>query len=73
MPNEINKTPERKRAFEDLFYGVIPEEVKKHDPSRSYWPCSPHNVDGWDKPRNREGAGDVHDWSVWHGRRRAET
>jgi beta-mannosidase len=73
MAGEIQKTPERRKAFEDLFYGIIPEAVRNHDPSGNYWPCSPHNTDGWDKPRNKEASGDVHDWSVWHGRKRIES
>lgn len=47
-----------------LYYDqVIPEEVARFDAATPYWPGSPF---GGANP-NSMIAGDVHDWTVWHG------
>lgn len=69
MVPEIVKTPERKKAYDDLFYKVLAEVVAKWDGVTSYWPCSPHNPEGYEKGFNSERGGDAHFWEVWHARK----
>lgn len=69
MSDEILKTPQRQEAYEALFYGVLPEAVQEHDGTTPYWPCSPHNPEGYKKGHNNERAGDCHFWDVWHARK----
>lgn len=46
-----------------LYDEVIPTIVARLDPGTPYWPGSP-----WGGPNpNSMRAGDVHDWTVWHG------
>ena len=46
-----------------LYDEVLPEVVERLDPGALYWPGSP-----WGGPNpNSMKAGDVHDWTVWHG------
>jgi beta-mannosidase len=73
MPQEILKTPRRKKAYEDIFYGVLPAVVEKYDGTTPYWPCSPHNPEGYEKGHNNERAGDCHFWDVWHARKPVKT
>lgn len=73
LPQDILKTPERKKAYEDIFYGILPRAVTAHDGVTAYWPSSPHNPDGYEKGHNNEGAGDSHFWDVWHARKPVKT
>ena len=50
--------------FEHLLKDICAEEA----PDVFYWPSSPSSGGGFDDP-NDLNRGDVHDWSVWHGRR----
>lgn len=68
MPGEILKTAKRKKAYEDIFYKTLPAAVEKFDGVTAYWPCSPHNPEGYEKGHNNENAGDCHFWDVWHAR-----
>jgi beta-mannosidase len=68
MPQEILATPERKAAYEKLFYGILPHAVEQFDGVTAYWPSSPHNPEGYGKGFNNERAGDCHVWDVWHAR-----
>ncbi len=68
MPHEIIKTKKRKKAFENVFYRILPDAVEKFDGVTTYWPGSPHNPDGYKKGFNNERAGDSHFWDVWHAR-----
>lgn len=46
-----------------LYDQVIPSMLAQLDPATPYWPGSP-----WGGPNpNSMKAGDVHDWTVWHG------
>jgi beta-mannosidase len=47
--------------------------VKKIDGVTPYWPCSPHNPEGYEKGHNNERAGDCHFWEVWHARKPVKT
>lgn len=68
MPREILKTPARKKAYEAIFYRILPEAVALRDGVTPYWPSSPHNPEGYEKGHNNESAGDSHFWDVWHAR-----
>ena len=68
MPQEILKTPARKKAYEDIFSRILPAAVAKYDDATPYWPSSPHNPEGYEKGHNNESAGDSHFWDVWHAR-----
>ncbi|MFV0416851.1 MAG: beta-mannosidase [Chthoniobacterales bacterium] len=67
-PEEILKTTGRKKAYDAIFYKLLPEAVEQHDGVTTYWPCSPHNPAGYEKGHNSEQAGDAHFWDVWHDR-----
>jgi beta-mannosidase len=73
LPHEILKTPERKKAYDDIFYSILPDAVEKYDGSTPYWPSSPHNPDGYERGHNNEGAGDSHFWDVWFARKPVKT
>ncbi|MDB5978297.1 MAG: beta-mannosidase [Nevskia sp.] len=48
----------------DLFFQtVIPQALRKLDPATPYWPGSPYGGPSHNSMR----AGDVHNWTVWHG------
>jgi len=55
------------RIFEDL----LPNIIKKLDPSRPYWPSSPSSGFISEnlalRSSNNPNAGDSHYWAVWHG------
>lgn len=59
---------ERKAAYEEVFYKLLPEVVTRLDGVTAYWPSSPHNPKGLEKGHNNESAGDSHFWDVWHAR-----
>ena len=52
-----------------LFDVMLPEVTGRLDPTRDYWPCSPHTpvADRTDSGDNE--SGDIHFWAVWHGRK----
>lgn len=47
-----------------IFHGVLQEVCDAYDPSRAYWPSSPHGGLADDPDSKR--SGDVHYWEVWH-------
>ena len=48
----------------DLYiHDIIPNTLKDLDPDRPYWPGSPYGGPSHNSMR----AGDVHNWTVWHG------
>jgi len=47
-----------------IFHGVLQEVSAQYDPSRPYWPSSPHG--GLDDDPESLRSGDVHFWRVWH-------
>ncbi|MBM4148268.1 MAG: glycoside hydrolase family 2 protein [Lentisphaerae bacterium] len=55
--------------YKKLFDVLLPDVVKRLDPDRPYWPCSPHSPVGDRKDFNNASCGDAHLWSVWHGRK----
>jgi len=50
--------------YKKIFLGVLPEVCAAFDPSRAYWPSSPHG--GLDDDPDSLRSGDVHFWRVWH-------
>jgi len=66
---EIVKTPERKLAYDTIFYDLLPAEVRQHGGDTDYWPSSAHNPDGYEKGNTNERAGDCHFWEVWFERK----
>jgi beta-mannosidase len=68
MPAQILRTKQRKKAYDDIFYGILPEAVTRYDGETAYWPSSPHNPEGYKRGHNNEKAGDSHFWDVWHAR-----
>jgi beta-mannosidase len=50
-----------------LFSSVIPRVVERLNPETPYWPSSPSG-DYEDDLAPGQTTGDMHDWSVWHGR-----
>ncbi|MBC2600979.1 beta-mannosidase [Puniceicoccus vermicola] len=73
LSEKILETKARKKAYEKVFYDVIPEIVERLDGITTYWPCSPHNPEGYEKGHNNESAGDSHFWDVWHARKPVNT
>ncbi|MBN1307502.1 MAG: glycoside hydrolase family 2 protein [Chitinispirillaceae bacterium] len=69
---DIRSNPDRKAAYERIFYAILPKAVKKYAPHLPYWPSSPHNPEGYEHGYNSETSGDAHYWDVWHGRQRPE-
>ncbi len=47
-----------------IFHGVLQEVCDAYDPSRAYWPSSPHG--GLPDDPDSKRSGDVHYWEVWH-------
>ena len=68
MVSDATKTSGRKKAYEAIFYKMLPKVVSKFGGATPYWPSSPHNPEGWEKGHNNENAGDSHFWDVWHSR-----
>jgi beta-mannosidase len=50
--------------YQKIFHGVLQEVSAKYDPSRPYWPSSPHGGLADDPESLR--SGDTHFWQVWH-------
>jgi beta-mannosidase len=63
-PAEVSR-----RMWEDyltVFSGILPRIVERLTPETPYWPSSP-SADYEDTSDTYQ-SGDMHDWSVWHGR-----
>lgn len=69
MSDFICRFPDRKEAYESIFYQLLPSAVARWDGQTAYWPGSPHNPEGYEKGPNNERAGDCHFWDVWHERK----
>ncbi|GAL86387.1 beta-mannosidase [Sporocytophaga myxococcoides] len=52
------------KYYTNIFYKVLPETVKKYDPDKLYWACSPQSEE--DKLQTPL-SGDQHSWAVWFG------
>jgi beta-mannosidase len=62
-----NASLKAKADYIKQFECVLPEIAKEVDPNTFYWLASPSSFGGFDRP-NDQNFGDMHDWSVWHGR-----
>jgi len=59
----------RRRMWEDyltVFSGILARTVARLAPEAAYWPSSP-SAD-YEETSDAYQTGDMHDWSVWHGR-----
>ncbi|MFP4178400.1 MAG: glycosyl hydrolase 2 galactose-binding domain-containing protein [Acholeplasmataceae bacterium] len=54
-----------------LFERLIPKWLEEASCDLPYWPSSPSSSGGFDRPNSHD-RGDMHDWSVWHGKRPIE-
>lgn len=63
----IGESPEQRLEYLEVYESMLPELVRQEDPDRFYWPASPSSFGGFDRP-NSQDYGDMHDWSIWHGR-----
>jgi beta-mannosidase len=50
--------------YTKIFHGVLKEVTAQFDPTRTYWPSSPHG--GLEDDPDSLRSGDVHFWRVWH-------
>ena len=57
-----------KQDYLEQFEHLLKEVSAREAPDCFYWPSSPSSGGGFDDPNSLD-RGDVHDWSVWHGRR----
>ncbi|MFA6287343.1 MAG: glycoside hydrolase family 2 protein [Opitutaceae bacterium] len=60
-----------RKAYEDLFHGVLPDALAVHDNVTPYWPTSQWRG-GWEHDNTHETGekrGDTHYWDVWHARK----
>ena len=62
------KTKENRAEYIKQYEVLIPNLVAEVCPEIDYWPASPSSGGNFESP-NDPGAGDVHDWTVWHGRK----
>ncbi|NQU12234.1 glycoside hydrolase family 2 protein, partial [bacterium] len=61
---DITKAPQRQKAYDDIFYRILPQAVRRLDPQRDYWPSSPHNPWGY---KNGLVAGEHQQERLWPG------
>ena len=57
-----------KQDYLEQFEHLLKDVCGREAPDVFYWPSSPSSGGGFDDPNSLD-RGDVHDWSVWHGRR----
>lgn len=57
-----------KQDYLEQFEHLLKDVCEREAPEVFYWPSSPSSGGGFDDPNSLD-RGDVHDWSVWHGRR----
>lgn len=66
---DVMEQPESlKRDYLEQFERLLRDVCVREAPDVFYWPSSPSSGGGFDDPNSLD-RGDVHDWSVWHGRR----
>ncbi len=66
----LREQPAYRKAYEDLFHGVLPDALAIHDNVTPYWPTSQWRG-GWEHDNSHatgEQRGDTHYWDVWHSR-----
>jgi beta-mannosidase len=60
--HQEQKTSYKKMPGYNIYHKIIPDILKKIDPSRPYWPSSPFGND--DDPNSFE-SGNTHQWNIW--------
>ena len=63
-----NQPESLKQDYLEQFEHLLKDVCQREAPDSFYWPSSPSSGGGFDDPNSLD-RGDVHDWSVWHGRR----
>jgi len=66
----LRENPAYRRAYDDVFHGVLPAALAEHDNVTPYWPTSQWRGD-WSHDNTHETGekrGDTHYWDVWHAR-----
>ena len=66
--NVRNEGDEMRAHYLEQFEHVLKDVCHEEAPDHFYWPSSPSSAGHFDDP-NDLNRGDVHEWSVWHGRR----
>ena len=64
----MSQPEDLKRDYLEQFEVLLKDVAETEAPDTFYWPSSPSSGGGFDDPNSLD-RGDVHDWSVWHGRR----
>ena len=66
---EVKHHPDSMRQdYLEQFEVLLKDVCLREAPDTFYWPSSPSSGGGFDDPNSLD-RGDVHDWSVWHGRK----
>ena len=52
--------------YVSTFSGILASAVNRYAPETPYWPSSPSS--DYEELSDKYQSGDMHDWSVWHGR-----
>ncbi len=52
--------------YVSTFSGILAAAVNRYAPETPYWPSSPSS--DYEQLSDKYQSGDMHDWSVWHGR-----
>ena len=66
----LRENPAFRKAYDDVFHGVLPDALAAHDDVTPYWPTSQWRGD-WTHDNTHETGekrGDTHYWDVWHAR-----
>lgn len=64
---EKDEFPEVWKAYDKIFYDIIPEQIKILSPNIDYWPSSP-TTDYFDEKEDKWASGNMHYWGVWHNK-----
>jgi beta-mannosidase len=67
----LRENPAYRKAYDDVFHGVLPAALAEHDGVTPYWPSSQWRGD-WQYDNTHETGeqrGDTHYWDVWHARK----
>ena len=57
----------QKADYIKMYEYILPRVLRAEDPQTFYWPASPSSGGSFDNPQDPN-RGDVHYWTVWHGR-----
>lgn len=68
LNSDLLQAPERRKDYDAIFNGVLPQAVAAHDGVTPYRPSSQFRGDGDNAHAAGEKRGDTHFWDVWHAR-----